>query len=166
MGYVSGACSFIKPNGVMCLSEHGAAFIPGKQNVLTSDGFVKSNIHILGYGMECFDHRLKILDGPRAGKEVTLRCTPMLNFVSTEGPLHPATSNRTFVGLYYDERGMPIRTKVLIRRIAVSKNIHRYCYALDEGTYWIGAGTDPLFVGVHFPRSEHNDLCFQSDSGA
>lgn len=152
MGYVSGACSIIKSKGAVCLSEHGSAFIPGKQNIQTPDGFAESIVHILGYGMSCFDYRLKILDGPRAGKEVKLRCSAMLSFVSTEGPLHPASTSRTFVGMYFDEHGEPVKTKVIISRNAESRNTHHYCYTLDEGTYWIGAGSDPLFVGVHFPK--------------
>ncbi len=162
MGYVAGTCCFIKPKGAVRLEAHSSAFIPGKQNVETLEGFSESDIHVLGYGMECFDHRLKILDGPRAGKEVLLRCSLSLGFVSTEGPLHAATSNRTFVGKYYEGDKL-FTTKVIMRRLGVSTNKHFYSYSLDEGTYWIGAGSDPLFVGVHFPRSEHNDFRFQSD---
>lgn len=151
MAYVSGTCSVIKQKGIVGLAEHGSSFLSGKQTIQTPDGFAKASIHILGYGMDCLEYRLRILDGPRAGKEVKLRCSALLEFASTQGPMFPAAPNRTFAGMYFSE-GMPITTKVIISKIGEAKCKHHYCYTFDEGTYMIGAGSDPLFLSVHFPK--------------
>lgn len=151
MAYVSGTCSVIKQKGIVGLAEHGSSFLSGKQTIQTPNGFVKADIHILGYGMDCLEYRLRILDGPRAGKEVKLRCSALLEFASTQGPMFPAAPNRTFAGMYFVDDVM-IQTKVIISKVGEAKCKHHYCYTFDEGTYLIGSGSDPLFLSVHFPK--------------
>lgn len=151
MAYVSGTCKVIRQKGTIPLNELWCALHNGKQTIQTPEGFAPTGLHILAYGMECLEYRLRILDGPWAGREVKFRCSAQLEFVGTDGLFYPMTSLSVFAGVYFVD-GIRIETGVTLAKTKRANGKHHYCYSFDEGTYLIGAGVDPLFLSVRFPK--------------
>lgn len=148
MSYVSGACSIIQSEGIRKLNTIGFALNTNGYTVETPDGYAKTNVRMLGYDMPCTVYRLRILDGVRAGKEVTLRCRNM-KFTDEHNRQSVFSVGKKFWGFYRVD-GRRVQTDIEVVSAEESGDANQYFYGFDTGSFVIGAGLDPVFLYGHF----------------